>query len=548
MMPIEQGVDDTASPGPTSPGPASPGPTTGDRTDDHRDGTPVRSRDLQRVVRLALAVLSLQFIGLLAYSGLLYRRFTLGIDFGIYFQAFALISHGHLDPYSTIVGYPFIQSHFELIVWPLSLLLVVFRTAFVILVVQDASLVGTGVLVVLWIAALVERRQLGRRAAVGTLAVTTVMVLVNPLVYYTAALDFHIEATATFFAVFAAYDIWSGRHRRAVIWLALCLLCGDLGGLYVVGVGVSATLASRSTRKLGLLSILAGVAWVAVISLLGANKGSGISAQYAYVAGRAALPAGASGLFLVLHGAVAHPNRLLDRLGSRWSLIGSYLLPGGVIGIVTPWGLGVPLLVLATSGFDFSTLFLGEPFQQFAVFPFVLFGTMSVVAHLASGRPPALVRNRQWRRTRPTRLIAATLVTLGVLGVSVYFATQRIPKGVRDNGVGGLLPGDEAGVLGSVLARTPFSTQVIFSGTESGRFSGRPYISLILYDPTVIPIQASRVLLVMDTGHNLLTPAQEAMTARTVSLRFHARTQYHRSDLWVLEWSAPPNSPPIALP
>ena len=188
------------------------------------------------------------------------------------------------------MGYPFIQSHFELIVWPLSLLLLVFRSPFVILAVQDVSLVGTGALVVLWVAELVERRQLDRRAAGSILAVTTLMVLVDPLVYYTATLDFHIEATATFFAVFAAYDIWSGRHRRAVVWLTLCLLCGDLGGLYVVGVGLSATLASRTTRKLGLWTIVAGMAWVAVISVLGANKGSGISAQFALRGRRTAVP------------------------------------------------------------------------------------------------------------------------------------------------------------------------------------------------------------------------------------------------------------------
>ncbi len=490
----------------------------------------------------------LQFIGLLAYSAFEYHRFTLGIDFAVYYQAASQISHGHLDPYSTIFGYPFVKSHFELIVWPLSLLLVVFRSPFVLLVVQDLSLVGTGLLAIFWVAELVERRDLAKPTAGLILALTTVMVLLNPLTYYSAALDFHIEATATFFAVFGAFDIWSGRHRRGLVWLALCLLCGDLGGIYVVGVGLSATVASAKTRRVGILSMVAGLVWVGIISALGANQGSLISAQFGYLAGRTALPAGASGLAVAVGGVLAHPSRPLHLLWSRRHLIGTYLLPGGVIGILTPWGFGVPVLVLLSSGLGFNPLFIGEPYQQFAVFPFVLFGTMSLLTYVASNRSPLVMRLETRRPTDGIRRTVTVLAMVGILACSSVFAAQRLRTSFTFNAVGGFIPANEASQLRTLLARTPSSTEVIVAGPVLGRFAGRAYLYLVPNPPKPVAIHAATVLLIMDTSHAYLSPAEETMAATTLSRQFHARTEVHGSSLWVLEWSAPPHWRPVVLP
>jgi len=151
-------------------------------------------RGLELLLRIGVIAIALQLVALMAISVFIYHRFTLGIDFSIYNQASSQIAHGTLDPYSTIVHYPFIKSHFELIVWPIGLLVSIFRTSFVLLAVQDLSLAGTGLLVFLWICSLVRSRDLPRRVAAAVLIGAIILILINPLAYYTTALDFHTEA------------------------------------------------------------------------------------------------------------------------------------------------------------------------------------------------------------------------------------------------------------------------------------------------------------------------------------------------------------------
>ncbi len=505
---------------------------------------------LRLIRRLGIVALALQLAFLLGFSLFIYHRFNLGIDFGIYNQAATQISRGDLNPFSTIMGYPFWKSHFELIVWPLSVLLLIFRSPYILQVVQDFSLTGTGLVLFLWVFELIKSRQLPKRVAWASLLGAALLILVNPLAYHTAAFDFHIEATATFFAVLAAFDIWSGRNRRAIIWLALCLLCGDVGGLYVVGVGISSLLASTATRRMGLVLILVGVGWIGLIGTLGANLGSFITTQYAYLAGRTMLPVGFGGAIAVMVGIVTHPGRPYHILRDRVALIGGYLLPGGVIGAVTPWGFGVPALVLLSSALQSTALFINEPYQQFAVFPFILFGTVSLLTQLASEGGPILVSLEWWSRHRLTRRLAAAIIAVGVVGGALYYAGVKLPKSLKDNAVNGFVPADEASSLRSVLSQTPSGTEVIASVPISGRFSGRKYAYVYLSPTQSIPIRARTIELVMDRAHTIqvITPTQVQRAAQFVTTRFHAHTIALGSDLVVLRWVAPSPHSSIELP
>jgi hypothetical protein len=507
-------------------------------------------RSSRLISRAAMICFAAQLLGLLGYSYFIFHRFSLGIDFAIYSQAFAEIGRGHLNPFSTILGYSYLHSHFELIMWPLALLYTVFRSSFILLVVQDVSLVGVGVVTFLWVSKLVVSRALSTRIAVVALVGTLVLILLDPLVYFTAALDFHFEATVTFFAVFAAYDVWGGRTRRAFIWVAVCLLCGDIGGLYVLGVGVSAILASRSTRRTGVVLLLVGLVWVGVISSIGANKGS-FTDGYAYLAGRAVLPAGFGGALALLGGIVTHPTRATHMLTSRASYIGQYLSPGGFIGLATPWGFGVPAVVLLTSTLQATTLFIGEPYQQFAVFPFVLFGSVSLLTYLASNRS----RRPATRHHRPTALPSgwrwvAAVGAVGVAASAVVYAERKLPEAPKANAAATFIPAGEAAVLRSVLSGTPSATQVIVSLPISGRFGERKYVYLYEGPTTPVPMNARTVMLVLDTGHTLqlASPGQDSAAAQYVQRHFHARTVAQGEDIWVLEWAATSPSPPIALP
>jgi len=533
----------TGPPGTDDGAPGEGAPGDGDRDPDAYRGS-------RLVNRLAMACFGAQLLGLTAFTGFIYHRFSLGIDFGIYSQALSQIAAGNLDPTSTINGFPFLHSHFELIMYPLSLVYLVFRTSYVLLVVQNVSLVGAGVVAYLWIAKLVVSRRLSTKVAVGFLAGSVLLILLDPFVYYSAALDIHLEATATFFAVFAAYDIWSGRNRRALVWVVLCLLCGDLGGLYIVGVGFSGLIASRSTRRFGAFVLLIGIAWTGLISALGANQASLVTTSYAYLAGRPVLPTGFAGLWALFTGLVAHPNRPYDILRSRARLISSYLLPGGTIGFVTPWGFGVPAAVLLASALQASTLFIDQQFQQFAVFPFVLFGTVSLLTFLVTDSSPAVLLLRLWADFRVARVAVAGVLAIAAVVGALAYAHNKLPGAPRANASGTFIPADEATTLGTVLSRTSSDTEVIASIPIMGRFGDRKYF--YPYDsPTAnFPTPAGKVLLVMDTTHTLqfVSAAQLAAAARYLTTALHARTVVHNHDVWALEWTPGPGQASIVLP
>ena len=91
-----------------------------------------------------LCAFAVQLIVLLLVSVKLYDRYDLTRDFAIYQQSWWLIAHGHLNPFDSVDGFPFIKSHFELIMWPLSLLYWVHHSGVTLLWVQDVALVGRG--------------------------------------------------------------------------------------------------------------------------------------------------------------------------------------------------------------------------------------------------------------------------------------------------------------------------------------------------------------------------------------------------------------------
>jgi hypothetical protein len=87
-------------------------------------------------VTAAYGAILLQFGALIVLSVHIFNRFNLGIDFADFSSAWTEIGQGHLDPSSTISGFPYLQNHFELVMWPLALLHPLFHSSFVLLVTQ----------------------------------------------------------------------------------------------------------------------------------------------------------------------------------------------------------------------------------------------------------------------------------------------------------------------------------------------------------------------------------------------------------------------------
>ncbi len=490
--------------------------------------------------RTGLALIGVQFAGLVVLSVFTFRRFTLGIDFGIFSQAWTLIGTGHLNPTSTLNGTPYLKSHFELIMWPLALLHLAVHSSYVLLFVQVVALVGTEIVVFTWVTSLLRQSTLSSAWLVAVSAGTVLLLVADPVVYSTVVEDFHFEAVATFFVVFAAFDLWSGRTRRMWVWVVLCLLCGDIGGLYVLGLGLSG-LVVRGKRREGLGLLVVGLAWVGLISALGDNQGSDVTTGYAYLAGRSVLPSGVSGLWLLVLGVVAHPDRGWQVAWSRAGTAGRYLLSGGGVGVLTPWGFGVPLVALGTSLLQYNGIFIGIPFQNVVVNPFVTFGSAWLVVWLT-------VRAR-------TVAVTGLAVVVGVLAVAggAVESAQRMPTAFNANASAGFVPGPDAAALAQTLARIPADAQVVAPLPTVGRFSQRRFVYLLTDQPAgappPIPVSARTVVVVVDptVTPSLLPPTVAAALVEQLEHE-GARVIVSSPSVTSLLWHPPPGVTSFRLP
>src|ERR1700685_1532113 len=83
---------------------------------------PAPMRRMRRMRWAGYGILGLQLALALAWSTVQYDRFALTFDFTIFHQAWYLIAHGDLNPWSTIKLSYFWQDHSEFIMWPVALL------------------------------------------------------------------------------------------------------------------------------------------------------------------------------------------------------------------------------------------------------------------------------------------------------------------------------------------------------------------------------------------------------------------------------------------
>jgi hypothetical protein len=484
-----------------------------------------------RALRIAgVAVLALWAMALGAFSTVIYHRAFLGEDFATYNQAWTLIGQGHLNPYDTVFGFPFVKADFELILWPLALLHLVTPNPVVLLWVQDLAVAGSGLVAYLWALEYVERRRIDRRVAVAVAVVVLIATMVNPGTIATLSFDLHMEPLSTFFLLLAAREFWRGRPRRGWIWVIPVLACGSFAALMVIGLGVSALLARPDTRRSGVLLVVTGLAWTALISALHANLGSGLS-LYAYLAGRTTLT-GAGGVALILGGIAAHPGRVVHQLDSRLGAMWVLIKPVGIVGLASAWGFGVPAVVLVTDGLNSRADFLNNAFQNFAVFPFLLVGTVMVLVWLA----------QRFRTGWAPAVVVGVVVAL----IAFDYGYRWTPAYVRAS-VGRVQPAPAAR-LRTALAATPPDAQVIASVGIMGRFCSRQSC-WFNYPNGARPVQRHDVVFVFSAPDDATTtPAGTAMAVAYVRDQLHARTLVDGDGVTAFLWHPPPGTTEVTVP
>jgi len=495
------------------------------------------------------AALGVQWVFMLVVGTRLYDHFDLTGDFSVYAQAFYLIAHGHLGAPMTVIGpFGFAKNHLELAMWPLSLLYWLHPSAVDLKWVQETAQVGAELVCFRWVLDVLERHDERRlpRAALALGFVT--LLLVNPGFYLADWFDFHFQALATFFLVLAARDLYNGRRRRALVWIVLTLLNGDVAATYVVALGVTAAVTSRPNRRIGAVIAVAGVAWLEMVSLLGANIGSNIAGGLGYLATVA--PGHPISMTDVIWGMIRHPSRPLHMLHLRWRLAFHNLQAGGVIGILSPWVVFVALATSVPNALQLNDVFITFAFQNLVVLLLVPVGTVMVLEWLLQRQPrrPAGIRGGGPSHSRPGR---AAAVAAGVLGAFVLVSSlaYSLPKldGARHEFA--VVPPAAAATLAQARAMIPQDAQVIASQGVAGGFATRQYMSVWWSNLQPFILYGRPVYFVISTAGAQTTPGFVVVAARdTVRNQLHARTLLDRNGVTLLRWTPPRGAVSIQLP
>jgi len=468
-----------------------------------------------RWVWLAGAVLiGLQLVGLLVWSAHLWSRFDETSDMGTFSQAWSQIATGHLNPYETTFpynyphyGYPFYQSHLELLMWPLALLYFVWPHAIDLLVVQDLAIAGAGLVGLRWALELLDakRHTFSRLAWVLGAAVLAIIVL-NPWTYWTATYDFHFQPIATFFVLLAGRDVWLGR-RRAWIWVVCVLACGDVAATYVVALGLAAIVSGPRTRWRGLWLVGVGVVWLAVVAAVHSGKGTSLDISYGYLAHHP-IGEGLGGLVAIGTGVLAHPSTPAHVLNQRREEIYKYLAGVGSFGLFSGIGFFAVLAVLFPTALNASATFIGADaaFQSFFVVMFLAVGTAQLLAWLSQG-------DRHAHRSRWSTGLAVLALALAAVALTqtIVESVHWTPKARQTLAT---IPASTASALSRAAALVPDRAEAVVSDGVMGRFGDRrwlyPYIDAAFPDGQTVPLFGHDVyfVLVPGAGVEVATPQQ----------------------------------------
>ncbi len=490
----------------------------------------------RRWVHVARAVISIglliQLAVLLRTSWTQYHSGSVSMDFAIFHQAWHQIGAGDLNPFSTIVGYPYLQSHLELAMWPLALVGVVFPSGVTLLVLQDLAIVGAEAIALLWVLDVVRRDRTLRPVHLLPVGTALALFLGSEQIRSAAQSDFHFQPFATLFVLGAARALWRGDTRRVWIWVIAALLTGDVAGTYVAGLGVSALLARRDTRLVGLGLMAAGASWTAGVGLIGANNGSAI-AGYAYLVDEP-LPASGSALLVVLGALLLHPSRPLAVLRDDFAVFAPQLASTGAIGLLHPWAVGVCAVTVLAGALQESEAFL-LAFQNFPLLLFATAGTAMWLDWLSRGATGA----RGARPPSQGRRVVTAGAVLAVAAVTLLGSADTPPSHSYRPGA--------AAALEAVDRQLTAQDQVIASFGLVGRFAGREDVRFFLV-PAQIPVEAERVVFVFSpTIGNMPTPdAQEAAADAVRDLG--ARPIVETDDVRAYVWEPPAGTTSITLP
>lgn len=516
-------------------------PTTGDdqvvATQDELFGRIQRSELpwLENVRRISWIVFSLQFLALAIWSTVLYERFAGTLDEAGFLQAFYLISHGHLDPYSTTMIHLFVQDHGSVFLWLAAPLDSIGPRGLLILWLQDFAVVAGGVIAFQWIYKITTDRRIRFATTFQPVLLCGLglfVLVANPWTYWSLSFDLHTESFAAPFIIAAAFDLSQKRFTRAWIWVACTMLFGDVAASWVFGLGISALIAGfidhadrKRLWKHALLLGMSGLAWAAGLTALNLTKGSSFKSDYGYltVSPGARIPTNVGPLSLA-KAFVAHPLRFVGALTNNLWNTSANVAPTGWIGIMTTWTIGVPFVILLENDLGYQHRFSNPSYQSLPIYTFGAVGVIIVLAWAIS----------RWRLRIILNVIVAVLVVNCMLWAMIF-----VPN-IKSTWLH--VSEAQAAVLSRVEAKIPVSAEVVVSQGVSARFASRANVYTPPHIFSEFPVVGNHVWFVITptVGIELFTLKQYEVIDQLEG-PMHAKLITAADGIYVFKWHRPEN-------
>jgi hypothetical protein len=494
-------------------------------------------RRFQLVWRLSKVALFLQLVGMIVFTTVQYDRFALTIDFANYSQAWSAIAHGHLDPYSTLAGVRFLHNDLELLMWPLALFYWLYPHAVILLWLQACAIVGAELVVLAWAKDSVIRSGYGRAQGVLILGFVTVLLVATPWSWFTLGFDFHFEPFAALFALLAARDLWAGRYSHLVAWVPLTLMsCAAAGSLYVIAIGLAALVTKRGPRQIPVFVMLAGCLWLTFAAALGAMAFAGpdsLASSYGYLTGQVTSHLSYSQALVSL---VEHPLRALDMFRSHAGYVTGYVVSGGVIGLMSRWGLFPAAIVLLPSALNGNIIFIrfAAAFQSWPAVLFLIIGSVLALQRLSAG-------NRR----------SSVVAVFGVMTLAVAVAVAALTAPEIPFFFDRVSPA-AAAKLAALNERVPKGAELVVSQGIVGRFAiGR---SAYFFPRAAEGYPVSRAgkpvwfILGATAGTSGGYVAETLQAVLYLERSLHATPVSEGADIWAFEWTPPRGVTSIVLP
>ncbi|AUW94236.1 hypothetical protein BXT84_09990 [Sulfobacillus thermotolerans] len=494
-------------------------------------GTDIAKRNRQTeqwILYFILAILGVQFLVFMAWSIVLYHRFALTYDFATYFQGVWNIWHGHLNPFSTVLGFPLWGNGGQSLFWFIALLTRIYPHGISILILQDIAVETTEIVTLLFVIDLIsaaKTNEISDKNRIMLLLLTGILIVFNPWTYWAVSFDVHTEPFAAAFIILAARETFHRRWKWTALWVMATLTGGLVECTYVVALGITLIIVGKGRQRAGFILVLAGtICFILLDHFLGANKLPPPGIVYGYLVdpGSAGSKLGFGSLII---GMLVHPFHVLIAIWNERLNIWADLSAGGIIGIFSPWGLAIPIVIGASN--ILSRAFASVSFQNFPLYGFVVIGTIDVLIKF--------MKNYGGRFKAYVTSIVVFLIAANSMGWFITWAPKTPSHWLT-------VSPKAADTLLKALKMIPNDSEVIASQGIAGRFAARPWLYTILVnDNSSFPIHSHKLFFVVSPLQGIETVKETDQLSIIANLvrNNHAKLVMHGGGVWVLSWVVP---------